>query len=72
MFLFIGSRFFNGDIAMPDFDAFALRHGEAGAQALIENIERHSRVRVQLDKPLERRWYEAMSRAGNDDKAGAQ
>lgn len=48
---------------MPDFESFVARHGEPGAQALIENIERFSGVRLRLGVPLEKRWRDAMSSA---------
>jgi hypothetical protein len=48
---------------MPDFESFVARHGEPVTQALIENIERHSGVRLRLGLPLEQRWHDAMSGA---------
>jgi hypothetical protein len=41
---------------MPDFDKFVARHGEAGAQWLIENIERREGVSCVEFLPLEERW----------------
>ena len=54
---------------MPDFETFVARHGEVGAQALIENIERFSGVRIRLGVPLERRWHDAMTGALAQDRA---
>ena len=56
---------------MPDFESFVARHGEPGAQALIENIERFSGVLVRLGVPLEKRWRDAMSGALTQENAKA-
>jgi hypothetical protein len=48
---------------MPTFEQFVHRHGETGAQALLENIERHVGLRTRLGMPLETRWSELIAGA---------
>ncbi|MDX2027929.1 MAG: hypothetical protein SFW62_04780 [Alphaproteobacteria bacterium] len=45
---------------MLQFDQFIARHGEAVAQALLENIERFEGVRADLASSLEDRWLRVM------------
>ena len=45
---------------MIEVGDFVRRHGEPAAQALIENIERFSGVRVRFGLPLEQRWHDVI------------
>ena len=47
---------------MPNFDQYVAKHGEYGAQALVEQVERVSGIRVSVEAPLplEVRWEIAM------------
>jgi len=38
------------------FDAFVAKHGEVGAQALVENWEQYRGIRHTAPLPLEHRW----------------
>ena len=49
---------------MLDFNAYMLRHGEFGVQAIIERIERNEGIRARATLPLEDRWNALM---GNDN-----
>jgi len=48
---------------MPNFDKYVSRHGEYGAQALIELIERYEGIRASIALPLEDRWNALMQDA---------
>lgn len=41
---------------MKELETFISKHGEHGAQALLENWERHRGIRRSDPMPLERRW----------------
>jgi hypothetical protein len=41
---------------MIEFNTYIARHGDIGAQALIEKLERYDGVRPQLGASLEERW----------------
>jgi hypothetical protein len=45
---------------MPDFYEFIMRHGEFGAQDLIERVESYSGIKSDPSLPLEERWITAM------------
>lgn len=45
---------------MLHFDQFTARHGEAVAQALLENLERFEGVRADTTASLEDRWQRLM------------
>jgi hypothetical protein len=47
---------YNGAIRMLDFDRYVTRHGEFGAQALIERLERYEGVSSYIGNSLEDRW----------------
>ena len=49
---------------MPNFETYVMRHGEFGAQALVEQIERISGIRVSVETPLplEVRWNIVMQK----------
>ena len=46
---------------MPNFETYVMRHGEYGAQALVEQIERYEGIRARIALPLEERWNALMS-----------
>ena len=46
---------------MPNFDTYVSRHGEFGAQALIERIERYEGIRASIVLSLEERWNSLMN-----------
>lgn len=56
---------------MPSFHDFVMRHGEHGAQALIEKLERYENVRARLGVTLEQRWNEVMRPAGEPQRLAA-
>lgn len=41
---------------MEKFETFVARHGETGAQAILENWERHMGIRYVGSVSLEHRW----------------
>lgn len=49
------------ELRIADYEKFVERHGEAAAQALIENIERYEGIRSQTLKPLCERWTSIMN-----------
>ena len=50
---------------MPDFEIFLARHGEPGAQALIEALERREGVRSHAGISLKDRWNSLMQPAND-------
>jgi hypothetical protein len=52
---------------MCTYETFVARHGEAGVQALIEMIERHSGICIRFEAQLEQRWADLI---GQDGAAG--
>ena len=50
---------------MPTFDQYVAKHGEFGAQALIEQIELVSGIRANVEAPLplDMRWSTAMQQS---------
>lgn len=53
---------------MLDFDTYVVRHGEFGAQAIIELIERKEGIRHDEIVPLEVRWNALMLNAVADHR----
>ncbi len=49
---------------MLNFETYVMRHGEYGAQALVEQIERISDIRLNKEAPLplEVRWHIVMQK----------
>jgi hypothetical protein len=49
---------------VPTYYNYVARHGEFGAQALVEQIERIAGIRINLEAPapLEERWNAVMAR----------
>jgi hypothetical protein len=56
---------------MPSFHDFVMRHGEHGAQALVEKLERYEGIRVRMGVTLEQRWNEVMQPAGELQRMAA-
>jgi hypothetical protein len=50
---------------MLNFETYISRHGEFGAQAILERWERYQGIRVSTETPLEVRWHVFMG--GNDN-----
>ena len=48
---------------MLQYDQFVARHGEAAAQALLENLERFEGIRPNTSVPLEQRWHKLITPA---------
>jgi hypothetical protein len=67
MFLLMKELF--GVFHMPNFENFVARHGEFGAQALIERIERYEGVRLAACISLEERWKAVMASHSSDDRS---
>jgi hypothetical protein len=65
MFPFIGSsEMLIWSHIMLNFETYVMRHGEYGAQALVEQIERISDIRLNKEAPLplEVRWHIVMQK----------
>ena len=45
---------------MPDFEKYVARHGEIGAQEIVECMERYEGIYVPPVLPLEDRWNAVM------------
>lgn len=56
---------------MSDFDKFVARHGEAAAQALIENMERYVGIRHHTYKHLCERWRVVMNTSSDSQRLAA-
>ncbi len=56
---------------MERFETFLARHGEHGAQALLENWERHQGIKHPHTMPLERRWEIFMRETSERAQAAA-
>lgn len=58
---FYTNNFLGGE-AMLDFNTYVIRHGEFGAQNLLEMIERREGIvhRAEIPVPLEERWNVVM------------
>lgn len=54
---------------MMPFDQFISRHGEAVAQALLENMERYEGIRSDTVESLEDRWMRLMQSAADQSLA---
>ena len=48
---------------MLDFNRYVARHGEFGAQAIIERLERYEGIRANIMMSLEDRWNALMANA---------
>ena len=66
MFLLAKDLF--GVFHMPNFESFVARHGEFGAQSLIERIERYEGVRMAASISLEERWKAVMASHPSADR----
>jgi len=44
-----------------DFDAYLMRHGEAGVQYMVEQVEKTHGIRYATPQLLEYRWHVAMN-----------
>jgi hypothetical protein len=56
---------------MLDFDRYVARHGEFGAQALVERLERYEGIRAKFDIPLEDRWNALMQKIPSQQRMAA-
>jgi hypothetical protein len=48
---------------IPDLKDFIARHGEPGAQVLVENLERYAGIPCAAGASLEERWKKLMDKS---------
>jgi hypothetical protein len=53
---------------MLNFETYVARHGEFGAQAIIETIERNEGIRANDNIPLEDRWDALMQTSSKQQR----